>query len=227
MAFHRGPKIITDGLVLALDAANPKSYPGTGTTWKDLSGGGNNGTLTNGPTFNSTNKGIITFDGSNDYVVFTMTGVNLDSSCSIEGWVRRNSLPTSWKTFFNIKPSSSNVPVFEFRTASTYQNVFANYYNGGDYGTPAATLPTQEWGHAIATYDGGGTIKMYFDGQLVGTKTGVPSFALGSNPRLTIGRAYTDDRNTDISVGLVRVYDISLTSDEVLQNYNATKNRFI
>jgi hypothetical protein len=56
MGFFRGPKIVTDGLILALDAASPRSYPGTGTTWYDLSGQGNNGTLVNGPTFSSANS---------------------------------------------------------------------------------------------------------------------------------------------------------------------------
>jgi hypothetical protein len=65
-----GPNIVTDGLVLYLDAANQKSYPGTGTTWNDLSGNGNNGTLVNGPTFNSDNNGSIVFDGVDDYVNF-------------------------------------------------------------------------------------------------------------------------------------------------------------
>ena len=51
MAFRYSPKIVTDGLVLSVDAANKKSYPGSGTTWYDLSGNAINGTLTNGPTF--------------------------------------------------------------------------------------------------------------------------------------------------------------------------------
>jgi hypothetical protein len=67
MAFHRGPKTVTDGLVLYLDAANPKSYPGSGTAWSDLSGNGYTGTLINGPTFSSGNGGSIQFDGTNDY----------------------------------------------------------------------------------------------------------------------------------------------------------------
>ena len=64
MGFARGPNIVTDGLVLALDAASPKSYPGSGTTLFDLSGNGNEGTLTSGPTFSSQNNGAIQVDGS-------------------------------------------------------------------------------------------------------------------------------------------------------------------
>jgi hypothetical protein len=57
MAYQNGPKIVADGLVLCLDAGNPKSYTGSGTTWTDLSRNGNNGTLTNGPVFNTGDKG--------------------------------------------------------------------------------------------------------------------------------------------------------------------------
>jgi len=66
--YNNGPKIVTSGLVLALDAGNTKSYPGSGTVWTDLSGNGNTGTLTNGPTFNSSNGGSIVFDGVDDFV---------------------------------------------------------------------------------------------------------------------------------------------------------------
>ncbi len=67
MTYFHSPRIPTDGLVLALDAANTKSYTGSGTTWSDLSGNGNNGTLTNGPTFDSDNGGSLDFNGVGDY----------------------------------------------------------------------------------------------------------------------------------------------------------------
>jgi len=60
--------IVTDSLVLCLDAANPRSYPGSGTTWYDLSGNGHNGTLVNGVGFNSGERGSMIFDGTNDYI---------------------------------------------------------------------------------------------------------------------------------------------------------------
>ena len=86
-----GPNIITDGLVLALDAANSRSYPGTGTTWSDLSGNGNSGTLTNGPTFNSGNGGSIVFDGVDDNISFSGNTFNYSpgtsGEVSLEIWV--------------------------------------------------------------------------------------------------------------------------------------------
>jgi hypothetical protein len=74
MGTQGGPGIVTDGLVLSLDAANKKSYPGSGTAWTDLSGAGKSGTLTNGPVFSSDNVGIIDFDGSNDYIQLQSDG---------------------------------------------------------------------------------------------------------------------------------------------------------
>ena len=89
-----GPSIITQGLVLALDAADRNSYPGTGTAWTDLSGNGNNGTLTNGPTYNSANGGSIVFDGSNDYVNFSYnSSLNIGGlNITLSSWVRPTSL---------------------------------------------------------------------------------------------------------------------------------------
>jgi hypothetical protein len=71
------PRIVTSGLVLALDAADRNSYPRTGTTWRDLSGNSNTGTLTNGPVFSNTNGGSITTDGIDDYI-------NLGNAVSIK-----------------------------------------------------------------------------------------------------------------------------------------------
>jgi hypothetical protein len=70
MSLSHSPSIVTNGLVFCLDAANSKSYPGTGTDWTDLSGNQINGILTNGPAYNSSNGGSIVFDGINDYINF-------------------------------------------------------------------------------------------------------------------------------------------------------------
>jgi hypothetical protein len=75
--------IVTNGLVLNLDAAQTASYPGTGTTWTDLSGNGNNGTLVNGPTYNSANGGSIVFDGTNDFISTNYTPPNVNYTVSL------------------------------------------------------------------------------------------------------------------------------------------------
>ena len=86
MAFNYSPKIVTDGLVLCLDAGNPNSYPGSGNTWKDLSRGRNNGTLVNGPTFSGDNGGSIVFDGVDDYTSFGTSLGNEWPSITVSTW---------------------------------------------------------------------------------------------------------------------------------------------
>jgi len=89
---YTGPNIVTDGLVLHLDAANAKSYPGTGTTWSDLSGNGNGGTLINGPTFDSGNNGSIVFDGVNDYASSNNSLGNGWNEITVSTWVKPSQL---------------------------------------------------------------------------------------------------------------------------------------
>ena len=93
MAFGNGPRIVTNGLVLSLDAADRNSYPGSGTTWRDMSGNGNNGTLTNGPTFSSANGGSIVFDGTNDYATTNYIPLFVNDFC-ISFWVKFNTYQT-------------------------------------------------------------------------------------------------------------------------------------
>tara|TARA_R110001606_G_scaffold7418_1_gene32833 strand:- start:372 stop:1205 length:834 start_codon:yes stop_codon:yes gene_type:complete len=167
------------------------------------------------------------YDGSNDYLRTTLSGVNLNSGCTIEGVLRRNTTPTAWRTFFNLKPTGSNTPFFEFRSGANNQQIYADYYNGSaDYITPTASLTTGEFGHAVSCYDGNGNLKMYLNGSLIGTKTGVPAFALGTSPVLSVGIAYSNDRYTDISAPVVKVYNAALSATQVEQNYKAYKNRF-
>ena len=91
MAFQYSPKIITDGLVLALDAANPKSYPDSGTAWDNLVNR-TTGSLQNGATFDSNNFGSIVFDGVNDYVFLgNNTEYQITGSLTLEAWIKCNS----------------------------------------------------------------------------------------------------------------------------------------
>ena len=173
--------------------------------------------------FNADN--LVTYDGTDDYMTVSLTDVNLDSGCTIEGVLKRNSTPTAWRTFFNIKPSGANTPFFEFRSNANTQHIYADYYNGTDYVTNAASFTTGTYAHVVASYDGNGNISFYFNGSLVHTKTGVPSFQLGTSPRLTIGRAYSNDRYTDIEAPVVRVYSEALTAADVSKNYRAYKER--
>jgi hypothetical protein len=122
-----GPNIVTDGLVLALDAGSKKSYAGSGTTWKDLSGNGNNGTLVNGPTFNSANGGSIVFDGVDDYVLLPNIVENSNSSTTIEVIMKNNSgiiNPSTPQMNFILNGSTAgSVDAYNQRTLSTISTI--------------------------------------------------------------------------------------------------------
>jgi hypothetical protein len=227
MSYANGPRIVTDGLVLHLDAANRKSYPGSGTSWNDLSGSNNNVTLYNGPSFINSNGGYLSFDGTNDFGAGVVNGLNPNSGCTLETFVRRPTTPPAWRTYFNIKPNSgSNTPFYELRATGAALNVAANYYYNVDYITSAQTINNTSFYHFITTYDGSGNIRLYINGSLFNTKTSVPSFTIGSNPKLNIARAYSDDRPTNIHLVTCKIYSRALSANEVQQNYNALKGRF-
>jgi len=105
MSYSNGPTIVTDGLVLALDAADKNSYPGSGTTWNDLAGS-NNGTLTNGPTFDSGNGGSIVFDGVDDYV--NLSNLGLPTSFFTCQCVFKYDTTVSGNTLINLNYSYPN-----------------------------------------------------------------------------------------------------------------------
>jgi len=123
MGRAHSPSLVMNGLILCLDAGNTKSYPGSGTTWTDLSGNGNNGTLTNGPTFNSSNGGSIVFDGSNDYAEVTTRNTNLEfqptQPHSIFCWVYNLTGSTGSSIISNMDNNGSTYPGWDFWVNST------------------------------------------------------------------------------------------------------------
>lgn len=214
MAFSYSPKIVTNGLVLYLDAANTRSYVSGSTTWNDISRGGNNGTLTNGPTFNSANGGSIVFDGTNDFVSGTCTTVNANVGMTTFIWVR--TVITSPQVFFSHSSGANNGFRLEIDGGQfllTFGAV-ANYPSGNG-------VSDGNWRQLAVTTVG--TIgKIYINGNLVasptvGTMQGIPNefIVSGSTIRFLNG-----------NVASVILYNRALTAAEVLQNYNTTKTRF-
>jgi hypothetical protein len=234
-----GPNIVEDGLVLALDAANVKSYPGSGTTWSDLSGNGNNGTLTNGPTFDSGNNGSISFDGINDYVALgTPTILNILGNITIMGWVKLTSFPatngfatiyekgfdgTSEQTFFRFRRSASNIDSIDL---GTFNN------SAGDKATTLTLTGTNfvtigNWVHLAGQYDTT-TWKLFVNGNLE-SSTVTNQGPYSSTSVSSIGGAFISSgfqRFINGTISGLTIYTRALTASEVLQNYNALKGRF-
>lgn len=217
--YANGPKIVTDGLVLCLDAGNAKSYPGSGTVWTDLSRTGNNGTLVNGPTFSGDNKGSIFFDGSNDKIDCG-NGLNLQiTTGTITAWFRA----TNGNSDYNGIIAKQNAWALFVQN-----NILASY----DWGNSTArstgiTVGNSYWHHAAMTFT-----------ETVGTPSNNAIIYLNGIARLTttikhlnhditvqIGDANANQYFTG-NIATAQIYNKVLSAAEILQNYNATKGRF-
>jgi len=220
MAFGYSPRIITNGLVLYLDAANTRSYPGSGTTWSDLSRSGNNGTLTNGPTFNSANLGSIVFDGSDDYVSAPSSStLNQMTGLTISAWVNKKTknikVVGKWKNpgglCYILREVAGTLQFFTFTSSQIGGNIGIN--------------PTPGWKLYTATWDGQ-TMRAYLNTTISTTTYSQTGTISGNTSNLIIGAEYDTLDNSDANIALVQVYNRALSSQEITQNYNATKGRF-
>lgn len=226
MAFVHSPKIVTDGLVLALDAGNVKSYPGSGTTWLDKSGRGNNGTLTNGPTFNSDNGGSIVFDGVNDYVSLGAFPGLGTTNRTIGVWFKVSTTPSGVGRIitFPADETLTDTPAYTLAINTSLEvgaGIGGFPYNGYISSFPY-TLNT--WIN-ITTAISGNTVNVYRNAILMGSVTNTGTVA--TNQIGYLGRYnnyYGQYLNGNISN--VQLYNRALSASEILQNYNATKGRF-
>jgi len=226
MAFGNGPKIVTDGLVLSLDAADRNSYVSGSTTWFDVSGNTNNGTLTNGPTFSSADGGSIVFDGVDDYVdcprITTFTNASQFSLCA---WMKR-SLSNSIVIIGQIVSLTDDVS-FELWSDG---NAYFEVGNGtNSYGFVSNTGTS--WQFLSMVFDGTQTgnsnrLKGYINNiqQSLTFNNTIPSSTGTVNATLSIGRYLTNYSTGNIAT--TQIYNRALSTQEVLQNYNAQKSRF-
>ena len=230
MAIHYNSKISTDGLVLCLDAANRKSYPGSGTTWTDLSGRGNTGTLVNGVGYNSGNLGSLSFDGVNDNISF-VSNPSLTNQVTFETWVKLSSTtPNGLGTIFSRETVGDgsyrmlyNSGSFSWVCATTNNGWYSTA--GNSISTGSVTPHTQTY-QVVGTYNGS-NLQLYVNGQL-----GTTGAAISGNI-LTTGTFYLmrkEAGNTDYGKGNIyshRVYNRALTAAEIRQNFNALKSRYL
>ena len=214
MALAHSPKIITDGLVLCLDAGNAKSYPGSGTTWSDLSGNGNNGTLVNGVGYSN---GSLSFDGSDDYIssvsipnpngeLTCEVAINYDSKGAYHNiFDRGSSRPMLWI-------DSNNKLEVSFSTASG-GITSSDAYNGQDIVVTAVYNSNSSPG-----------ILLYVNGNLVGTQN--TTHVTWANPSTFTLFNRNNSQTFDGKLYYLKFYTKALTASEVQQNFNALRGRF-
>jgi len=218
MGYYRGPNIATDGLVLALDPASGRSYPGTGTTWFDLSGNNNDTTLYNSPTY--TNNSVHTF---NFHEVDNYAKVNNTSILST----------TSYTKMLAFRPESSTTNLVSggtnsqhaFWMSSTSTNIHAGHNGVWEIvGYSPGSMLNQWWVGAVTFSTTTGWV-LYLNGEQVDTSTATTTYT-GTSNIVRIG-AYDDAINLfDGDIANVYVYNKVLSASEILQNYNAIKSRF-
>ena len=223
------PAIVTNGLVLNLDAGFTPSYPTTNTTWYDVSSGGNNGTLTNGPTFSSANGGSIVFDGSDDYGKIPYSNLwNYNNNITLEAWVMATSTSQNYLGIFgpfdNIRPYEG----FNF-SSNAGSNKFAflvgGVNSGAYYVQQNNTYSLNTWYHLVGVINNGISI-LYVNGVLQNDSSSITvSAPVGP---FMMGRFYenTDNFYFPGKIAVGRFYNKVLNQTEITQNYNAQKSRF-
>ena len=227
MGTNYNPKIVSDGLVLALDAANVKSYPGSGTTWTDLSGNGNTGTLTNGPTFSGANGGSIVFDGVDDTVnvgPVSQIGSSL-TSMTVSVWI----YPTSASSRL-ILENGTNHTTNTFYLAQENSNYFTFEIYGTNYDVVYANYVYQlnTWYNLVGIWQSGSRVDMYTNGILTnGTRDGVAQTSvINGNTNLFVGSRAGSSLFYSGRINQPMMYNRVLTAAEIQQNFNATRGRF-
>lgn len=195
MSFFRGPKIVNNGLILFLDAANIKSYNGT-MIWYDLSGNGNNVSLINSPSYNPSNKGNIVFDSvSSNY--FITPSINFRTICM---WIKT---PKTGKSYKYLLDARTGMNTGWYSVGGIGASWVLQYINGQQTTVSFSNITPNTWCYVTIISDNNYTDDI--------------SFAC----------RYSKTEFLDVNISTIKIYNRVLTSTEVLQNYNATKSRYI
>jgi hypothetical protein len=241
MAFSYSPKIVTDGLVLYLDAANSYSYVSGSLKWNDLSRSQTSGSLQNSPGYNSGNGGSIVFDGVDDYVLNSTLTPLITNQLTISVWFFATDVSTDNMIVSSENSTTTNSRFILFQDKVAFISGRVNTYTfiPGDSTTGNIRMEfasnsevLNQWVNITGTFIANSATG------LRGYKNGIedpnsPINASTVNPLSYNGPLYIGTRNPDSNqryfdgrIGIVQVYNRALSASEILQNYNAQKSRF-
>jgi hypothetical protein len=225
MAFGNGPRIVTDGLVLAYDFSDRNCYISGSTTCRDLSGLGNNGTLENNPSFDTGSGGNLSLDGTNDRVLITCASNIIRNYDSTSYFIVKLPLYSGGqRCIFSYRGGGGgglyigkqSGGIFTFYTGLTPSG-----YTVGNIADNATIIA------AVVVDATGGNISVYINGVLAGTATGRTGFSTAYNTSMYLG--FDNGGTNEYMLGnfySFMHYNKILSAPEVLQNYNALKSRF-
>jgi len=228
MGFYRGPNIVTDGLVLALDAGSERSYPGTGNAWNDLSSNKSVYTLNNGPSFDSGNGGTFDFDGVDDYASTSSAPISAGSTAySMEAVFKAGSTGTQviWEQGTTVQTTGTRACMILLSTGTGGFNG-----QGADFQT-SVNYSINTWYHWLITMDTSlstNKCKIYVNGVLSaqGNPNNSSTLNVGADGARVGNKLSNSTEDFDGNIALVRAYNRVLTAAEVTQNFDAQKSRF-
>ncbi len=218
MGLDHSPIIVTDGLLVYLDAGNNRSYSGSGITIYDLSGLGRTSELINGASYSSTNLGTFVFDGTNDYI-------NINSLANILPKTTYTKIAYFYVSDFTY---SNNIISGGFSGQHAFWLQASNKLYAGHNGAWSTvsgntTLSTNTWYFGAVTYSNTTGWKLYLNGREDGTSANTTTFV--GNQEINIA-SYGGGNNFIGRISNVQIYNRVLSATEIVQNYNATKKRY-
>ena len=240
MSIVGGPDIVNDGLILYLDAGNTKSYPGSGTTWTDLSNEKNHATLSNF-TVGSLNGGTLTADGANSFAIVNAAASLQPIAITIEVMCKPLYNAQNYTNVISYPPNDDNHESPYMIYAIYLQHIGSAYSTGSATSGPLHSRIRGEmvtsigglydfgvWNHLVISFDNQ-LVKYYRDGVLKDTDT-VSSSSISysgyENQNVFIGVNPSGAEDFEGEYSNIRLYNRALTDKEILQNFNALKGRF-
>jgi hypothetical protein len=221
MSVSNAASIVTTGLALYLDAGNASSYPGSGTTWTDLSNNGRNGTLTNGPTYSSADGGSIVFDGTNDFV--QCAGSLTVTAATFVSWIRRNGNQNQYDGILFSR--GTNTTGMNFQVANQLGYHWNNNIN--TYGWQSGlTIPDLTW--CMVAVSVTSTAAIAYLCQSSGITTATNTVSHGSSLLNDIKLAQDDagSRFFTGNIAIAQLYNTALSAEQISQNFAADRARF-
>ena len=213
--------VVTTGLQLYLDAGQAASYPGTGTTWTDLSGNGRDGTLTNGPTYSSADGGSIVFDGTNDFV--QCSGSVTATAATFVAWIRRNGTQGSYDGILFSRGSSVTGMQFQSSNQLSYMwNGAVNTYTWQS----GLTIPDLTWCMVAVSVTSTAATAYLCQSSGITSAINTVSHTSTTLNDIKIGQEDFGGRFFNGSIAIAQLYNIALSAEQVSQNFRADRARF-
>lgn len=227
MSLLHSPRIVTDGLVLCLDAANKKSYPGSGTTWFDLSGRNNNGTVSAGQPYflNNIANGVIDFRQGADSRPLTISKTDLSTGASIphslEIWVNFDVLNTSNRWWLAVLGQNGPGALHWISRGDDLSIGNFGVWNGGCQQFPSLVI--NKWLNLVSTFDGSNLI--VYVNKIATSPCSATNFNF-SETQLRVGQDFLGEVPFDGKISIIKLYNRGLSASEVNRNFDAVSGRF-